>query len=245
MQRTENIKQLEAGNAWVAADNTPRITANHGWMPASGYGPYCTIPISSGIDGSLLMPCGLPSFIGARHEVKRLAEEYAARAVELAARARQERLDLSRQVRGMDGQQLLRPYRIRLCLSLDMSKGRLYLSWRGVVKQRGRLARIRARMWDCQADLTPLIADAHPAEELLMRPLEAEAAELRRHWFALVRMIHYMNVVEEHRLADLESGRIQTRDVGGFAANVVRRLHRAFRSRGPLSQLLRNRTGRV
>lgn len=174
-----------------------------------------------------------------------MAEEYAARAVELAARARLERLDLSMQIRGMDGQQLLRPHRIRLCLSLDIPKGRLYLSWRGVVKQRGRLARIRARMWDCQADLTPLIADAHPAEELLMRRLEAEAAELRHHWFALVRMIHYMNVVEKHRLGDLESGRIQTRNVGGFAANVVRRLHRAFRSRGPLSQLLRNRTGRV
>ena len=58
-------------------------------------------------------------------------------------------------------------------------------------------------------------------------------------------LCHYMNVVEEHRLADLESGRIQTRDVGGFAANVVRRLHRAFGSRGPLSQLLRNRTGSV
>lgn len=222
-----------------------KSTVTHGWMPASGYGPYCTIPISSGIDSSLLMPCGLPSFIGARHEVKRLAEEYAARAVELAARARLERLDLSMQIRGMDGQQLLRPYRIRLCLSLDMPKGRLYLSWRGVVKQRGRLARIRAWMWDCQADLTPLLADAHPAEELLIRRLEAEAAELRRHWFALVRMIHYMNVVEEHRLADLESGRIRTRDVGGLAANVVRRLRRAFRSRDPLSQLLRNRTGRV
>ena len=239
----------------VETTDTPCLDANsgisrkskviHGWMPASGYGPYCTIPISSGIDSFLLMPCGLPSFIGARHEVKRLAEEYAARAVELAARARQERLDLSRQIRGMDGQQLIRPYRIRLCLSLDMPKGRLYLCWRGVVKQRGRLARIRARMWDCQADLTPLIVDAHPAEELLMRRLEAEAAELRRHWFALVRMIHYMNVVEKHRLADLESGRIQARDVGGFAANVVRRLHRAFRSRGPLSQLLRNRTGKV
>ena len=145
----------------------------------------------------------------------------------------------------MDGQELLRPYRIRLCLSLDMPKGSLYLCWRGVVKQRGRLARIRARMWDCQADLTPLIADAHPAEELLMRRLEAEAAELRRHWFALVRMIHYMNVVEEHRLAELKSGRIQARNIAGYAANVVRRLHRAFRSHGPLSQLLRDRTGRV
>lgn len=145
----------------------------------------------------------------------------------------------------MDDQQLLRPYRVRLCLSLNMPKGRLYLCWRGVAKQRGRLAKIRARMWDCQADLTPLIVDAHPAEELLMRRLEAEAAELRRHWFALVRMTHYMNVVEEHQLADLESGWIQTRDVGGFAANVVWRLRRAFRSRGTLSQLLRNRTGRV
>jgi hypothetical protein len=222
-----------------------KIMVTPNWMPASGYGPYCTIPISSGIDSSLLMPCGLSSFIGARHDVKILAEEYAARAVELAVRARQERLDLSRQIRGLDGQQLLRPHRIRLCLSLDMPKGRLYLFWRGVVKRRGRLVRIRARMWDCQADLTPLIADAHPAEELLMRRLEAEAAELRRHWFALVRMIHYMNVVEEHRLADLESGRIQTRNVGRFAVNVMRRLHRAFRSRGPLSQLLRNRTANV
>src|SRR5690606_18468167 len=164
-------------------------------------------------------------------------EEYADRAIALAAKAREERLDLSREIRGIGGEQLIRPYRVGLCLRLDKPNGYLYLCWRGVVKQRGRLARIRARMWDCQADLTPLIADAHPAEELLMRRLEAEAAELRRHWFALVRMIHYMNVVEEHRLADLESGRIQASDVGGFAANVVRRLHRAFGSRRSLSQL--------
>jgi len=100
-----------------------KITATHGWMPASGYGPYCTIPISSGIDSAFLRPCGLPSFTGARDEVKRLAEEYEARAAALAARALKERLDLSIEIRSMNGEQLIRPYRVRLCLCLDKPNG--------------------------------------------------------------------------------------------------------------------------
>jgi len=212
-----------------------RITANDGWMPRSGYGPYCTIPISSGIDRALLRRYGVPSFVGARDEVKFVAEGYAARAVALATKAQEDRLYLAREIRGVDDERLIRPYRVRLSLRLDMPSGYLYLGWRGVVKQRGRWTRIRAGMWDCQADLSQLVANVHPAEELLIRRIEADAADIRRRWFALVRMIHYMNVAEEHRLADFESGRIQGGGVGGFKFSLMRRLQGAFGSRGLLS----------
>lgn len=231
--------QIAGANLAEAADNVEvlrqSITANDSWMPRSGYGPYCTIPISSGIDRALLGRCGVSSFIGARDEVKLVADGYAARAVALAAKARRDRLDLAREIRGVSGELLIRPYRVRLCLRLDRPSGYLYLCWRGVVKQRGRLTRTRARQWDCQADLGSLITNVHPAEELLIRRIESEAADIRRRWFALVRLIYYMNVAEEHRLTDFESGKIQNGDVGGFTSHLMRRLQGAFKSRGYLS----------
>ena len=48
-------------------------------------------------------------------------------------------------------------------------------------------------MWNCKAELDPLIAEAHPAEELLIRQIEAEAADIRRRWFAAVRLIYAMD----------------------------------------------------
>lgn len=224
---TETVDNIEGARQ--------RITANDGWMPRSGYGPYCTIPIAFGIDRALLRRFGVPSFVGARDEVKFVAEGYAARAIALATKAREDRLDLVHKIRGVDGEQLIRPYRVRLSLRLDMPSGYLYLSWRGVVKQRGRWTRVRAGMWDCQAAISQLVANVHPAEELLIRRIETDAADIRRRWFALVRMVHYMNVAEEHRLADFESGRIQDCGVGGFNFSLMRRLQGVLRSRGILS----------
>lgn len=211
------------------------ITADDNWMPKSGYGPYCTIPFSSGIGPARTARCGMLSFIGARHEAMLLAEEYAARAIALAARAQKERIDLSREVRGVDGQLLIRPYRVRLCLHLDESRGYLYLCWRGVVIKRGRPTRIRASMWNCKAELDPLIAEAHPAEELMIRQIEAEAADIRRRWFAAVRLIYYMNAAEEYRLADLESGKIQVSGLGGLRFYLARIFRSTFSSRGSKS----------
>ena len=207
----------------------PRITANDNWLPRSGYGPYCTIPISSGVDPALLGRCGVPSFLGARDEVKLVAEGYAAWAVALVARAREERIDLAQEIRGMSDEPAIRPYRVRLCLRLDERRGYLYLCWRGVVKQGGRWIRIRASMGDCKATLDPLIVNVHPAEEVLIRRIEAEAAEIRRRWFALVRQLYYTNVTEEFRLADLEAGRIQP--PRGRSSRLVGRLGVAFNTR--------------
>lgn len=213
----------------------PRITDNDNWMPRSDYGPYCTIPILSGVDPALLVSCGVPSFLGARDEVRALAEDYAARAVALAAKAREDRLDLGREVLGVDGERLIRPGRVHLYLRLDLPNGYLDLYWRGVVKQRGRWARIRVGMWSWKANLDRLVANTHPAEEQLIRRIEAEAADIRRRWFALVRMIHYMNVAEEHRLVDLESGTIPSAGAGGFVIRLTGRLRGAFKTRDPSS----------
>lgn len=205
------------------------ITDNDSWMPRSGYGPYCTIPLSSGTDPALFAACGISSFAATRREIRLLAADYAARAVELFVRARQERADLSREIRGINNEILIRPHRVRLCLLLDEERGYLSLDWRGVVKRYKGFTRTRCQLRSCQAELSPLIADVHPAEELLIQRLEAEAADIRRRWFGLVRMVHYMNVTEDFRSVDLKLGRIYA---VGFTAKVMRQLRDTFKLYG-------------
>lgn len=233
MQSAESTRvkcvEIQAANA----DDRNKITDTNHWMPRSGNGPYLTIPFASSVDSELLGKCGVPSFIGARDEVRRAANDYAAWSVALVDKARRHRFDLSRSIRDEDGGPLVRPHRVRLCMRLDMSTGYLCLYWRGVVKQRGRWTRIRASSWNCEDHLDPLIANVHPAEELLIRRLEAEAAGLRLRWFALVRGLYYMNVTEEFRLADLEAGRIQA--PRGLSSRLKQRLGAAFSTRRPKS----------
>ena len=186
------------------ARNRQRITADNGWMPRSWNGPYSTIPFSSGIDEDLLVLCGMQPFLDARHVIKLLASDYAARAVALVAKAKAERAALAREF--SDADPVIRPHRVRLCLELDETNGRLYLCWRGVHKRKDRYIRERAPLWNCRSDLSVLVAHIHPAEALLIQQIEAEAADIRRRWFALVRLVHYLNVAEDFRLADLEAG---------------------------------------
>jgi len=174
------------------------------WIPRSGNGPIATIPFEHGIEEALLPQCGLSAFASARTEMRALAREYAARAVGLVARARADRMALTRELQGCEPG--FRPYRARLCLELDEARGHLYLAWRVVTKRRGRYTRERLSQWSGQSDLSTLIAGVHPAEEQLIRRLESEAIDIRLRWFALVRQVHYMNVTEELRFADLKSG---------------------------------------
>lgn len=190
-----------------ASTNQQRITSNRDWMPGSMNGPYATIPISSGIDSSLLQECGLPSFVGARREIRTAASEYAARAVALVARAKEERAVLAREFG--TAEPAVRRHRARLCLMLNEEEGYLYLCWHVVVKRRGRYTRDRVLIWSCESDLPFLTAGIHPEEASLIRRIEAEATEIRLRWFALVRAVHYMNVTEHFRLTDLEAERIQ------------------------------------
>ena len=208
-----------------------RITANDSWMPRSGNGPYSTIPILSGIDNKMLGPCGVASFLGARREINQLASDYAARAVALVAKAKTERAALAREFCDVDP--VIRPHRIRLCLEWDEARGYLYLCWRVVVKRRGRYVRERVLQWNCQSDLPFLVAGTHPAEELLIRRIEAEAVQIRLRWFALVRQVYYMNVTEDFRLADLDAGRIHA--PRGLRFRLKQRLGAAFSTRGPKS----------
>lgn len=198
------------------------ITATHGWMPKSGYGPYCTIS-EAVLDGSALKGCGIPSFADARCEIESLAEIYAERATVLVGKAREQRLQLSQNIRGLDGEQLVRPHRLRLCVSVR--ENYLYLGWRGVVKVRGKWVRYEAPTWDCQSRLDSLIADTHPAEEQFVRQIEEEASEIRRRWFALVRMAHYMNVVSDHRHRDVVAAET-TSERSGLLSSVLRRMRR-------------------
>jgi len=75
----------------------------------------------------------------------------------------------------------------------------------------------------------------NPAEELLIRRLEAEAAGLRMRWFALVRGLYYMNVIEEHRHIDFEAGKLQNSDARGRASRLIDRLQEAITGRYPKS----------
>ena len=89
------------------------VSVTYGWMPTSGYGPYCTIPISSGIGGTALIDCGLLSFADTRREVLTLAADYANRAMALVEKERRERLQLSLDVRGQAGEVLICPNPLR------------------------------------------------------------------------------------------------------------------------------------
>ena len=231
MQSAENHQVPNIETLATRVEGRSRVTATDDWMPESNNGPYSTIPFSTGIDPRLLEMCGLSSFAGARQEIKAAADDYVAWAVTLVAKARRERLDLSQEIRGDDGGLPIRPYRVRLCLGLERSTGRLQIYWRGAVKKRGRWSRIRARIWDCKADVDPLIASVHPAEGLLIRRLETEAAFLRRRWFALVRGVHYMNVIEDHRLEDYEGGKVQDLNNRRLVFRLMRRMQGAITSR--------------
>lgn len=231
MQSAKSTQDRYVGIRAANSDEQHRITDTNHWMPRSGNGPYLTIPLVPSVDPRLLGKCGVPSFIGARDEVRRAANDYAAWAVALVDKARRDRLDLSRGIRDEDGGLLVRPHRVRLCLRLDMTNGYLCLYWRGVVKQRGRWTRIRASTWNCEDHLDLLITNVHPAEELLIRRLEAEAAYLRIRWFALVRGLYYMNVIEEHRLTDLEAGKIRNGKARGYTSCLMQRLQSAITGR--------------
>jgi len=231
MQSAESIQSPHVGSLVANTDDQPGVTDTNKWVPKSGNGPYLTIPFAPGADSKLLRKCGVPSFIGARDEIRCAANDYAACSVALVEKARNHRIDLSRSIRGADGSVLIRPYRVRLCLRLDIAAGYLCLYWRGVVKQRGRWTRVRASTWSCEDHVDPLIVDVHPAEELLIRRLEAEAACLRLRWFALVRGLYYMNVIEEHRLSDLEQGKFSTRGARGRTARLIQWLQSAILGR--------------
>lgn len=171
------------------------------WIPRSGYGKYCTIPISDGADDRDLLQCGLASLTAARRDMQILADEYIAQAVDLVARARRERLQLSREIRGDSGERLIRPYRCRIWLDLNKADCYMYLGWRGITtKGRGRT---RTKwLWDCRAEIDPWLKGVHEAEAQLIREVEAKAVEIRRRWFALVRTLHYMNEVERFGVGD-------------------------------------------
>ena len=195
MQGARIVKPKLLDESASASEGVSRITVSHGWMPKSGYGPYCTIPVPV-LDSLALRRCGFSSFADARCDIDLLADVYRERAAALVARAKEQRLTLSQQIRGLSGELLIRPHRLRL--SLSMRDNYLYLGWRGVVKIRGKPVRYEAPTWNCESRLDLLIADVHPAEEQLIRQIEVAAAEIRRRWFALVRTAHYMNVVTDH-----------------------------------------------
>lgn len=231
MTRAQNVNHSNVEIVGFPTAEALRITASHRWMPTSGNGKYCTIPFSCGIDGVILKSCGLPSFAGARREIQALAKEYAERAAALMTKAKQERLQLAGAVRGPDGGLLIRPYRLRLRLHLELHTGYLHFNWRGIVKKRGKWIRVRAKMWDCVSDVTSLIADAHPEEAIHVRRIEAEAADIRRRWFALVRLVHYMNVAEDHRLSDVHAGSVHTGRTKKACSRAMRGLRSLFRVR--------------
>lgn len=122
-------------DAPCAADHgAANDSSRFGWMPNSGYGPYCTIPFSAGVGDERCRSIGLASFVSARREARILADEYAGQALALKAKARQERHLLSIAIRGPGGEALIRPNRVRLCLDWSRSAGYLYLGWCGVVR---------------------------------------------------------------------------------------------------------------
>lgn len=182
-------------------DKQEEDSERRNWIPRSGYGKYCTIPFSDGADDRELSQSGLASLASARRGMRILAGEYITQAVELVAWAKQERLRLSREIKGPSGERLIRPYRCRIWLDLDKADFYMYLGWRGIAaKGRGRT---RTKwLWDCRADIGPWIKDVHEAEAQLIRETEAKALEIRQRWFALVRAVHYMNEVERFGVAD-------------------------------------------
>lgn len=116
MQSAKSTQDRYVGIQAANSDEQHRITDTNHWMPRSGNGPYLTIPLVPSVDPRLLGKCGVPSFIGARDEVRRAANDYAAWAVALVDKARRDRLDRSRGIRDEDGGLLVRPHRVRLCL---------------------------------------------------------------------------------------------------------------------------------
>lgn len=232
MENADHLRR-DVGDAPCAADHgAANDGSRFGWMPNSGYGPYCIIPFSAGIGDDMCRAIGLASFVSTRREARILADEYAGQALALKAKARQERHLLSIATRGPGGEALIRPNRLRLCLDWNRSAGYLYLGWRGAVRKRDRWARIRPpRLWNCESDTAALVARAHPDEVELVARIEAEAAEIRRRWFALVRMVHYMNVAEHHRMTDAGHGARPVRRGSGVMIAVSRALRRVLPAR--------------
>ena len=68
MQSEAQSRHSVADEADAEDGGPANVSVTYGWMPNSGYGPYCTIPISSGIGGTALIDCGLMSFANTRRE---------------------------------------------------------------------------------------------------------------------------------------------------------------------------------
>ena len=149
----------------------------------------------------MLRRAGLQSIAGMRGEAFALAREYSQSAVALRDRAKAERLAFSRKFVDQEGESLIRPFRVRLCV-VTRDKY-LYIFWRGMAKTRKGWKRQVAPNWNCESQLGMLIEGISPQETALIERIEEEAAQIRRKWFALVRMVHYANVVIEQRVAEV------------------------------------------
>ena len=204
-------------------ENAARGQANvRAWIPRSGDGPYVTIPEIAGVSMGVLGDAGLLSIAGLRAEADALASEYVDRAVALGRRAKADRLALATNAIDLNGHALIRPYRLRL--RVTVRDRFLRISWRGVVKTRKGWRRYEAKNWQCESVLDKLLESASPVEVSLVQELEKEAAEIRRRWFALVRLIHYANAVVDHQLGDIQAAghtkrsRLRQRGAGLFAS---------------------------
>ena len=176
------------------------VSTGH-WLPRSGYGPYCTIPIIPDLPGPLLRRAGMQSIAGMREEALAMAREYSQSAIALRERAKAERVAFARKFVDQEGEPLIRPYRVRLCVITR--DGYLYIFWRGMAKTRKGWKRHEAPNWNCESQLGMLIEGVPPQETALIEQIEEEAVQIRRKWFALVRMVHYANVVIEQRVAEV------------------------------------------
>ena len=149
----------------------------------------------------MLRRAGLQSIAGMRAEAFALASEYSQRAISLRQRAKAERLALANKIVGQNGEPLIRPYRVRLCVITRDDY--LYIFWRGLVKTHKGWLRYEAPNWSCGSRLEMLIEGISPQETALIERIEGEAIEIRLKWFSLVRMVHYANVVIEQRVAEV------------------------------------------
>ena len=183
-------------------DSRPRVVASgHAWLPRSGYGPYCTIPIVPDLPEPMLRRAGLQSIAGMRAEAFALASEYSRSAIALRERSKAERLEFASKIVDQDGIPLIRPYRVRLCVITRNDY--LYIFWRGLAKTRKGWMRHEAPNWSCKSRLEMLLEGISPQETALIERIEGEAIEIRLKWFSLVRMVHYANVVIEQRVAEV------------------------------------------
>ena len=188
---TKEVHKIRPGEA----------TSTGHWLPRSGYGPYCTIPIIPDLPEPMLRRAGLQSIAGMRAEAFALASEYSRSAIALRERSKAERLEFASKIVDQDGIPLIRPYRVRLCVITRNDY--LYIFWRGLAKTRKGWMRHEAPNWSCKSRLEMLLEGISPQETALIERIEGEAIEIRLKWFSLVRMVHYANVVIEQRVAEV------------------------------------------